>query len=184
MRIPLGIAATDLDSGEGILFQRGDTGTAVRASSAVPAVFQPVRIGRANTSTAASRRRSRCITPAQMGAEFVIAVDISAVPQGNPTSEPARMLMQTFAIMGRSIKGYELREADLVLRRSCPACRAPTSRTRKPVDQRRARGGAGAARRTARAARGEEPALTASPSRRQARPSRAEMPSTGSTPTL
>jgi len=25
------------------------------------------------------------------------------------------MLMQTFAIMGRSIKGYELRDADLVL---------------------------------------------------------------------
>ena len=45
MKIPLGIAATDLDSGEGILFQRGDTGTAVRASSAVPAVFQPVKIG-------------------------------------------------------------------------------------------------------------------------------------------
>ena len=41
----LGIVATDLDSGAAILFQRGDTGTAVRASSAVPAVFQPVRIG-------------------------------------------------------------------------------------------------------------------------------------------
>src|SRR5262249_29018841 len=37
MKIPLGIVATDLDSGKGILFQRGDVGTAVRASSAVPA---------------------------------------------------------------------------------------------------------------------------------------------------
>src|SRR5213078_2889191 len=45
MRLPLGIVATDLDSGQGILFQRGDPGAAVRASSAVPAVFQPVRIG-------------------------------------------------------------------------------------------------------------------------------------------
>jgi NTE family protein len=50
-----------------------------------------------------------------MGAEFVIAVDISAVPQGSPTSDLARMLMQTFSIMGRSIKAYELRDADLVL---------------------------------------------------------------------
>ena len=50
-----------------------------------------------------------------MGAEFVIAVDISAVPEGNPTGDAARMLMQTFAIMGRSIKAYELRDADLVL---------------------------------------------------------------------
>jgi len=45
MKIPLGIVATDLASGEAILFQRGDPGVAVRASSAVPAVFQPVRIG-------------------------------------------------------------------------------------------------------------------------------------------
>ncbi len=42
MAIPLGIVATDLNSGQAVLFQRGDTGTAVRASSAVPAVFLPV----------------------------------------------------------------------------------------------------------------------------------------------
>jgi NTE family protein len=40
--LPLGIVATDLDSGAAMLFQRGDVGQAVRASSAVPAVFQPV----------------------------------------------------------------------------------------------------------------------------------------------
>ncbi|HVE52227.1 MAG TPA: patatin-like phospholipase family protein, partial [Ramlibacter sp.] len=45
MTVPLGIVATDLNSGQGVLFQRGDTGTAVRASSAVPAVFLPVKIG-------------------------------------------------------------------------------------------------------------------------------------------
>ena len=33
--------ATDLADGSGVLFRSGDTGTAVRASSAVPAVFQP-----------------------------------------------------------------------------------------------------------------------------------------------
>ena len=45
MKIPLGIVATDLDTGKPIVFRRGDVGTAVRASSAVPAVFQPVRLG-------------------------------------------------------------------------------------------------------------------------------------------
>ncbi|MES1979103.1 MAG: patatin-like phospholipase family protein, partial [Pseudomonadota bacterium] len=44
MPMPLGIVATDLNSGQAVLFQRGDTGTAVRASSAVPAVFVPVKI--------------------------------------------------------------------------------------------------------------------------------------------
>ncbi len=115
MKIPLGIAATDLDSGEGILFQRGDTGTAVRASSAVPAVFQPVKIGLREYVDGGLSAPVPVHHARAMGAEFVIAVDISAVPEGSPTSDLARMLMQTFAIMGRSIKGYELRDADLVL---------------------------------------------------------------------
>jgi len=115
MKIPLGIAATDLDSGEGILFRRGDTGTAVRASSAVPAVFQPVRIGPREYVDGGLSAPVPVHHARAMGAEFVIAVDISTVPQGQPTSDLARMLMQTFAIMGRSIKGYELRDADLVL---------------------------------------------------------------------
>ena len=115
MRIPLGIAATDLDSGSGILFQRGDTGTAVRASSAVPAVFQPVKIGLREYVDGGLSAPIPVHHARQMGAEFVIAVDISAVPEGNATGDAARMLMQTFAIMGRSLKNHELREADVVL---------------------------------------------------------------------
>jgi NTE family protein len=52
----------------------------------------------------------------QMGAELVIAVDISSPPDGAPTSDVFKMLLQTFAIMGRSINQFELRDADLVLR--------------------------------------------------------------------
>jgi len=118
MKIPLGIAATDLDSGEGILFRRGDTGTAVRASSAVPAVFQPVRIGQREYVDGGLSAPIPVHHARQMGAEFVIAVDISAVPEGNATGDAARMLMQTFAIMGKSLKAYELRDADLVLQPS------------------------------------------------------------------
>jgi len=118
MKIPLGIAATDLDSGEGILFRRGDTGTAVRASSAVPAVFQPVRIGQREYVDGGLSAPIPVHHARQMGAEFVIAVDISAVPEGNATGDAARMLLQTFAIMGKSLKAYELRDADLVLQPS------------------------------------------------------------------
>ncbi|MEO6896077.1 MAG: patatin-like phospholipase family protein [Caldimonas sp.] len=118
MRIPLGIAATDLDSGEGVLFQRGDTGTAVRASSAVPAVFQPVRIGTHEYVDGGLSAPIPVHHAIRMGAEFVIAVDISAIPEGAPTGDAARMLLQTFAIMGKTLKNYELKDADLVLQPS------------------------------------------------------------------
>ena len=116
MRLPLGIVATDLDSGQPILFQLGDVGVAVRASSAVPAVFQPVRIGSREYVDGGLVAPVPVRFARQMGAELVIAVDISAPPEGNPTGDAMRMLLQTFAIMGRSINNFELRDADVVLR--------------------------------------------------------------------
>jgi len=116
MRLPLGIVATDLDSGQPILFQRGDPGVAVRASSAVPAVFQPVRIGSREYVDGGLVSPVPVRFAQQMGGEVVIAVDITAAPEGNATGDPLRMLLQTFAIMGRSINNFELREADVVIR--------------------------------------------------------------------
>ncbi|MBL0731014.1 patatin-like phospholipase family protein [Piscinibacter sp. HJYY11] len=116
MVVPLGIVATDLDSGQPILFQRGDAGTAVRASSSVPAVFTPVKIGTREYVDGGLVSPVPVRFVKQMGAELVIAVDISAIPDGAPTGDPMRMLLQTFAIMGKSINTFELREADIVLR--------------------------------------------------------------------
>jgi NTE family protein len=51
-----------------------------------------------------------------MGAEYVLAVDISSPPDIGKTGDMFDILMQTFTIMGKSISYFELREADLVLR--------------------------------------------------------------------
>ena len=115
MRIPLGIVATDLDTGAPILFRRGDPGVAVRASSAVPAVFQPVRIGTREYVDGGLVSPVPVRFAREMGAEIVIAVDITATPDGNATGDAMRMLLQTFSIMGRSINHFELRDADVVL---------------------------------------------------------------------
>lgn len=116
MARPLGIVATDLASGQPILFQRGDPGVAVRASSAVPAVFQPVKIGSREYVDGGLVAPVPVQFARQMGAELVIAVDISASPEGQPTGDALKMLLQTFAIMGRSLGHYQLREADVVMR--------------------------------------------------------------------
>lgn len=114
--LPLGITATDLHSGQGVLFQRGDTATAVRASSAVPAVFQPVRIGTRDYVDGGLVSPVPVRHARQMGAELVIAVDISSTPDSNPANDTLQILMQTFNIMGRSINSWELRDADVVVR--------------------------------------------------------------------
>jgi NTE family protein len=114
--LPLGIVATDLDSGEAVLFQRGDVGLAVRASSAVPAVFQPVKIGTREYVDGGLASPVPVRFARQMGAELVVAVDISAVPNGGATGDMMHLLLQTFSIMGRSINHFELRDADVVVR--------------------------------------------------------------------
>lgn len=116
MPLPLGIVATDLNSGLGVLFQRGDTGAAVRASSAVPALFLPVRIGNHEYVDGGLVSPTPVRYVRQMGAELVIAVDISSAPEGNPAGDAIQILLQTFAIMGKSINSYELRDADVLVR--------------------------------------------------------------------
>lgn len=114
--IPLGIVATDLRSGQGVLFRQGDTGQAVRASSSVPSVFNPVKIGEREYVDGGLVAPVPVRFAKQMGAELVIAVDISAAPEGNTADGTVAVLLQTFAIMGKSINEYALQGADLVIR--------------------------------------------------------------------
>lgn len=116
MKLPLGILATDLGSGQGVLFRRGDAAQAVRASSAVPGVFNPVAIaGREYVDgglvAPVPVRQAR-----EMGAEVVLAVDISADPQDLPSNGLLSLLPKTTAIMGQSINRLELAGANVVVR--------------------------------------------------------------------
>jgi NTE family protein len=110
------VVATDLKTGEMIVFRTGNTGMAVRASSSVPGVFQPVSInghdyvdGGLVAPVAVSVARS-------LGADFVIAVDISDRPQNRKTDSTFEVLMQTFTIMEQTINRAELPNADIVIR--------------------------------------------------------------------
>jgi len=115
-KIPFGAVATDLRTGQPILFQRGNAGTAVRASSAVPGVFQSVRIGDHTYVDGGLVSPVPVRFARQMGADFVIAVNISANPEAQAASSSSiDVLLQTFAIMGQTINQYELKNADIVL---------------------------------------------------------------------
>jgi NTE family protein len=115
MPMPLGIVGTDLQTGNGVLFQRGDTGQAVRASCSVPGIFQPTIIqGREYVD-------GGLVSPVpvryakQMGADIVIAVNISTEPSTQDSSGTLGILLQTTSIMGKSINAFELDLAQVVI---------------------------------------------------------------------
>ena len=117
MAKPLGVVATDLKTGQPILFQRGNTGIAVRASCSVPSIFEPVKIGGHEYVDGGLVSPVPASFARKMGADFVIAVDISQRPESALTASSFDVLMQTFTIMGQTIKAYELdKYADIVIR--------------------------------------------------------------------
>ena len=111
----LGVVATDLNSGEAIVFRSGDTGTAVRASSSVPGVFQPVLIRNRSYVDGGLVAPVPVRFAREMGATFVIAVDISDKPAQGKTKDTFDTLMQTISIMGHTINQHELPNADVVI---------------------------------------------------------------------
>jgi len=115
LRIPFGAVATDLKTGQPILFRRGNTGMAVRASSAVPSVFQPVTIGGRTYVDGGLVAPVPVRFAREMGAEFIIAVNISSATEAQATASSVDVLMQTFTIMGQRINQLELKDADIVL---------------------------------------------------------------------
>ncbi len=115
LKIPFGAVATDLGSGQPILFRRGDTGIAVRASSAVPGVFQPVTIGGHVYVDGGLVAPVPVRFAREMGADFVIAVNISSQPDPQPSYGTLDILLQTFAIMGQTVNRYALKDADIVI---------------------------------------------------------------------
>jgi NTE family protein len=115
LRIPFGAVATDLKTGQPILFRRGNTGMAVRASSSVPGVFQPVTIAGRNYVDGGLVAPVPVRFAKEMGAEFIIAVNISSATEAQATASSVDVLMQTFTIMGQRLNQHELKDADVVI---------------------------------------------------------------------
>lgn len=118
LKKPFGAVATDLNSGLPILFRRGDTGLAVRASSAVPGVFQAVKIGTHHYVDGGLVAPVPIRFAREMGADFVIAVNISSRPDGQPASSSVDVLLQSFAIMAQSISRQDVKDADILIQPS------------------------------------------------------------------
>lgn len=110
------VVATDLGTGATVVFRKGDTGLAVRASSSVPVIFQPVTINGHEYVDGGLTSPVPVRTAKLLGAELVIAVDVSSKPRYGKTGDSVDVLLQTFSIMGQAIAANELPQADVVIR--------------------------------------------------------------------
>jgi NTE family protein len=113
LKIPFAAAATRVRDGKLVLFNRGDTGLAVRASSANSESFKPVRIGDEEYVDGDDASPVPIHAARMLGARVVIAVDVSAYAEDTPPNVP-REWVEKDARRARQIAA-EAPEADLLL---------------------------------------------------------------------
>ncbi|TWI13447.1 patatin-like phospholipase family protein [Aerolutibacter ruishenii] len=116
MKRPLAVVATRLEDGKRTVFVRGNTGQAVRASSSIPGVFEAVKIGDSTYVDGGVVSPVPVDAARELGADFVIAVDISSKADGKAPGSLLGNINQSITIMGQKLGALELQRADIVLR--------------------------------------------------------------------
>lgn len=107
--------ATNLSSGEAVLFRTGNPGRAVRASSSVPGVFEPVPINGEEYVDGGLVSPVPVRFARELGADFIIAVDVASTPLRESQDTKVNIMLKTYTIMGQSIRAAELPLADIVI---------------------------------------------------------------------
>lgn len=108
--------ATEADTGRKVVFTRGNAGQAIRASCSIPNVFVPVTIAGKEYVDGGLVSPIPIETARDLGADVVIAVDISARPSAGQTRSAWALLDQTINIMGQQAINRELPLADVVVK--------------------------------------------------------------------
>lgn len=115
LRIPTAIVATDLVRGEPVVFKEGPIDLAVRSSIAIPGIFEPVRLGDQILVDGGVIDRVPVSVVREMGADFVIAVDV--IPKVNQAriKNIFDVIAQTLVIMEKEITQHCLPMADFLI---------------------------------------------------------------------
>lgn len=129
LKIPFGAVATNKDTGATALFRYGNTGQAVRASASVPNIFQPVKIGSSYYVDGGLTEPVPVSSAKAMGANFIIAVDISAKPKSGISGILAT-LDQSINIMNQVALNNELKKANIVIKPKLDALSSASFDTR------------------------------------------------------
>lgn len=116
LRTPFYAVATDIQSGQEMVFSSGSTGTAVRASCSIPGIFKPVKIKDRTYADGGIVSPVAVDAARRLGADVVIAVDISSDADSSEPQGTIDMILKSITIMHSRIAVTQLYHADLVIR--------------------------------------------------------------------
>ena len=111
-----GAVATELATGERRLLSRGDGALAIQASSAVPVMFSPVMVGGQSLADGALVEPVPIQAARDLGADFVIAIDVAYRPYEEPAKGLVQFGFQAMHVLVNSLAEAQAGGADFRLR--------------------------------------------------------------------
>ena len=116
LRIPLGVTATDFNTGEGVVFHSGSVIDPVRASCAYPGMFLPVQIGGRYLVDGMLSHPVPTRPLRAMGADRVLAVHLKGTwANGGAPRHLFDVIGQSFAIAQDAMSSLWKQAADLII---------------------------------------------------------------------
>jgi NTE family protein len=115
LKIPYAAVATDLNRGTRVVLDKGPVATAVRASSAIPGVFQPVSHQGKMLVDGGVVDNIPVAVAREKGADIVIAVDIGEQVINFNIVDVIDVMLQSISIMGAENAKYKKKDADVLI---------------------------------------------------------------------
>jgi NTE family protein len=116
LKIPFYAVAADLEKGREMVFGKGNTGTAVRASCSIPGIFRPVRISDKIYVDGGVVSPVAVEVAKRLGADVVIAVDVSSGAERTVPEGTIETILQSVNIMYSKLGAVQLSQADVVIK--------------------------------------------------------------------
>ncbi|MCA0987959.1 patatin-like phospholipase family protein [Guptibacillus algicola] len=113
---PLAVVTTDLIKGEKVVYRTGSIAEAVRASIAIPGIFTPEKIGDRLLVDGGVIDRVPVSVAREMGADLVIAVDVSDVKKESDVTSIFDVIMQSIDIMQNEMVRLHEINADVMIK--------------------------------------------------------------------
>ncbi len=116
LAIPFAVIATDIETAEKVVFTKGPIADAVRASISIPGIFVPVELdGRLLVDGGVVDRVPASVVK-EMGADIVVAIDVSYVKTNEGIDSIFDVILQTIDIMQNELVKKSELEADVMVR--------------------------------------------------------------------
>ncbi len=115
-KIPVAIVATDITSGEKVVFTKGDVETAVMASTCIPGIFIPVEIDDRLLVDGGIVENVPVTPLKEMGANFIISVDLNAEHPYKKPENIVEVLLRSFDFTLKSATKLQTEKVDVQIK--------------------------------------------------------------------